>query len=385
MKFDRKTCLRIVGCGLLLFLCIHYWEKAMGIVSLFLNASMPIIIGLAVAYVLNILMSFYEKHYFPKYADKRIVRKSKRAVSLITALLTLAAIVALIIWLVIPELTSCLKFLIAEIPQLAQQLISNELAAQILPEDTLVKLSEIEWSSYISKAMEFAAEGFTDVAGTVFSAIASVFSGVLNALISFIFAIYLLFAKDTLKRQCSRLIECYLHGKWKGTILHFISVMNKSFHRFIVGQCIEAVILGVLCTIGMLIFRFPYATMIGALIGFTALVPIAGAFIGAGVGAVMIFTVSPIKAVLFVLFIIVLQQLEENLIYPKVVGKSVGLPSLWVLAAITIGGGVSGIMGMLVGVPITAAVYRLVREDVQKREKLAAEKEKEETPPQNGE
>lgn len=373
MKFDTKTCLRIVGCGLLLFLCIHYWEKAMRLLSLFLNASMPIFTGLAIAYVLNILMSFYEKHYFPKHTNKKIIIKSRRAVCLITALLTLAAIITFVVWLVIPELILCLKFLVAEIPKLAQTLISNEFIAKILPEETLTELSEVEWRSYISKAAEYVASGFTNFAGTVFSAIASVFSRLFNALISFIFAIYLLLAKDKLKCQCSRLINCYVHGKWKDRGMHFVSVLNKSFHRFIVGQCIEAVILGVLCTIGMLIFGFPYATMIGALIGFTALVPIAGAFIGAGIGAVMIFTVSPVKAVLFILFIIVLQQLEENLIYPKVVGKSVGLPSLWVLAAITVGGSIMGIMGMLIGVPITSAIYKLVREDVQNREKLAAE------------
>lgn len=368
MKFDRITYLKIIGCGLLLFLCINYWERAMALISMFLNAAVPIFIGLAIAYVLNILMSFYEKHYFKKHSEKKIVKKSRRAVCLIAALLTLAAIVTAVVWLVIPELVLCLKFLVAEIPKLAQELLANEYIAKLLPEDTLAYLSEIEWKSYISKAAEYVAAGFTDVAETLFSAIASVFSGVLNALISFIFAIYLLLAKDKLKNQCSRLIDCYVHGKWKDKSLHVISVVNKSFHRFIVGQCIEAAILGVLCTIGMHIFGFPYATMIGALIGFTALVPIAGAFIGAGIGAVMIFTVSPIKAVLFVLFIIVLQQLEENLIYPKVVGKSVGLPSLWVLAAVTVGGGVMGIMGMLIGVPITAAIYKLVREDVRKRE-----------------
>lgn len=373
MRFDTKTCLKIVGCGLLLFLCVNYWEKAMRLIAMFFNAAMPIFIGLAIAYVLNILMSFYERHYFTKHAGKRVVVKSRRGVCLTAALLTLAAILTLIIWLVIPELILCLKFLVAEIPKLAQELISNEIIAKFLPEDILAALSEIEWRTYISKAAEYVASGFTNVAGTVFSAIASVFSGLFNALISFIFAIYLLLAKDTLKSQCSRLVNCYVHGKWKDRGMHIVSVTNKSFHRFIVGQCIEAVILGVLCTIGMLIFGFPYATMIGTLIGFTALVPIAGAFIGAGIGAVMIFTVSPIKAVLFILFIIVLQQLEENLIYPKVVGKSVGLPSLWVLAAITVGGSIMGIMGMLIGVPITSAIYKLVREDVQKREKAAAE------------
>ena len=147
--------------------------------------------------------------------------------------------------------------------------------------------------------------------------------------------------------------------------MHYVSgILNSCFRSFIVGQCIEAVIIGVLCTIGMLIFRFPYATMVGALIGFTALIPVAGAYIGAIVGALMILSVSPIKALLFLIFIIVLQQLEDNIVYPKVVGSSIGLPGIWVLAAITVGGGVMGIAGMLLGVPLFAAAYRLLKDDV---------------------
>ena len=148
---------------------------------------------------------------------------------------------------------------------------------------------------------------------------------------------------------------------------HTLQVIKESFESFIVGQCKEAVILGVLCTLGMWIFRFPYASMIGALIGFTALIPVAGAYIGAAVGAVMILTESPFKALLFIVFIVVLQQLEGNLIYPKVVGESIGLPGLWVLAAVTIGGGVMGIPGMLIGVPLVAAIYKLVGEDMDER------------------
>lgn len=371
MKFDKKVCLKLFGGAMLLFICIHYWEKAMKLLGLFLESSMPLLVGFAIAYVLNILMSFYEKHYFKKFSDAKAVKLSRRAVCLTSAILTLIAITALIIWLVIPELALCLRFLIAEIPSLVQKLMSNSMLKDILSEDTLSALSGLEWNSYITKAAEYFVSGFSSIAGTVFSAVSSVFTGVFNALISIIFAIYILLSRDRLKEQCRRLINCYAKDKWKNKAMHLLSVTDKSFHSFIVGQCIEAVILGVLCTIGMLIFGFPYATMIGALVGFTALVPIAGAFIGAGAGAVMILTVSPVKALLFIVFIVVLQQLEENLIYPKVVGKSVGLPSIWVLAAITVGGGLMGIMGMLVAVPIVSAAYKLLREDVEKREEAA--------------
>jgi len=204
--------------------------------------------------------------------------------------------------------------------------------------------------------------------GTVIKTVSSVFSGVVTTLLAIIFALYLLLGKDKLKSQATRLLQNYCKPKWYGRILYVLRTLNDCFHKYIVGQCTEAVILGLLCTVGMLLFHFPYATMIGALIAFTALIPIAGAYIGAGVGAFMILTVSPIKAVFFLIFIVVLQQLEGNIIYPRVVGSSIGLPGIWVLTSVTIGGGIMGIAGMLLGVPLTAAIYRILQKDLHRRE-----------------
>jgi predicted PurR-regulated permease PerM len=192
----------------------------------------------------------------------------------------------------------------------------------------------------------------------------SVFSGIVTAFLSIIFAIYMLASKEKFIRQTGKVMNRFLNRKTVLTVTHVGRVLNRSFKRFIVGQCTEAVILGVLCVVGMWIFRFPYATMVGALIGITALIPVAGAYIGAGVGALMILTVSPVKALFFLVFIVVLQQLEGNLIYPKVVGDSIGLPALFVLAAITVGGSLGGVLGMLVAVPLTATVYYLLKETV---------------------
>ena len=165
-------------------------------------------------------------------------------------------------------------------------------------------------------------------------------------------------------------MRIYLPAECSRKIFVVLDILNTSFRSFIIGQCVEAVVLGVLCMLGMLLFRLPYAAMIGALVGFTALIPVAGAYIGAGVGAFMILTVSPVKAAGFLVYIVVLQQLEGNLIYPRVVGSSIGLPGLWVLAAVTVGGSLFGIGGMLIGVPLTAAVYQLIRRDVKRREKV---------------
>ena len=170
-------------------------------------------------------------------------------------------------------------------------------------------------------------------------------------------------------------MNVYLKPRRAAAIRHVLKTLNECFRSYIVGQCLEALILGALCTLGMLVFRFPYAVMVGTLVGFTALIPIAGAYIGAFVGAFMIFTVDPLKALLFLVYIVVLQQIEGNLIYPRVVGTSLGLPGIWVLAAVMIGGHVDGVVGMLLGVPLCAALYRLLREDVARRRTLAAKPE----------
>ena len=200
--------------------------------------------------------------------------------------------------------------------------------------------------------------------GAATSIISTVFSTVVTLTVGLVFAIYLLLGKEKLSGQFRRLSARYLPKKVTEKFYYVAGVVNQSFHSFIVGQCTEAVILGLLCMGGMLLLRLPYAAMIGCLVGFTALIPVAGAYIGAVVGAFMIFTVSPVKAVIFIAFLVALQQLEGNLVYPRVVGSSIGLPGVWVLAAVTVGGGVMGVGGMLLGVPLAAAAYQLLKNDM---------------------
>lgn len=377
IKIEWKTCLRVSVCAFALYLAIRYWGALAGFVGTLIGAASPLIIGCAVAYVLNILMSAYERHFFPSKRNGVIVRL-RTPVCLVLAILTLCGITALIIGLVIPELISCIKFLISEIPPAIDKLLNSDLVERYIPADMLKRLSEIDWREHIANIAQVLASGIGGAADVILTAITSVFSAVVQGLISIIFAVYLLLDKKRLARQGGRIIGTYFSGAWIEKARYCVGVVNDSFKRYIVGQCTEAVILGVLCTLGMLVFRFPYAAMIGALIGFTALIPIAGAYIGAAVGAVMIMTDSPLRAVLFIIFIIVLQQIEGNLIYPKVVGRSIGLPSIWVLAAVTVGGSIMGIAGMLLGVPITASLYRLLRDDVRRRsavDETATEKE----------
>jgi len=221
-------------------------------------------------------------------------------------------------------------------------------------------------SSQVEDLIKTVLGGVGGAVGSIMIAVTSAVSVVVNIVIGLIFSLYVLLDKETLGKRCKTLISTYL-SKIADKVFYVVEVLDDSFHSFIVGQCVEAVVLGGLCVAGMLVLQLPYAVMIGVFIGFTALIPIAGAYIGAAVGVIMILTVSPLQAVQFLIFILILQQVEGNLIYPKVVGKSIGLPGIWVLTAVTIGGGVLGVGGMLLAVPIFAAGYRLIKEDVERR------------------
>ena len=371
MKIEWKSCLRLGVTVFLTFLAIHYWSGLTGFVGALFRAAGALVLGCVIAYVLNILMSFYEKHYFPK-SKSEAVKKSKRIVCMLASILSLVALVALIVGLVLPELAACFRLLIAEIPRAMNNVIdwleANGFLATVMTEDAIMSLTAINWQEKMTELMSMLAAGVGGVAQVAVGAVSATVSGVAKFLIGLIFAIYLLIGKEKLGNQVNRLMEHYLLPSWNETIRYIAGIFDNSFHKFIVGQCIEAVVLGVLCILGMTLLRLPYAMMIGTLIGFTALIPVAGAYIGAGVGAFMILTISPVQALIFLIFVVVLQQLEGNLIYPKVVGSSIGLPGVWVLAAVTIGGGLMGIPGMLLGVPTVAALYQLLRNNLNKKE-----------------
>lgn len=370
MKTDIKKHASLLIGIFVLYLAIRYWDGAVDILTLALSAASPLIIGAVIAYILNILMSFFERHYFPKSTSKA-VSGSRRIVCMLLAFLSLVGIVALIIGIVVPELINCTKHLFAEVPAAVMNLLAylekNEMIEQyvIMLEEYLVD----NFSGMEDKLMSGAQSILSGVGGvmsSVVSVVGSAFSSIVTFLVAIIFSIYILLGKEKLGAQAKCIISTYCK-KRADKFFYVVDTLDDSFHHFIVGQCTEAVILGLLCMLGMWIFRFPYAVMIGVLIGFTALIPIAGAYIGAGVGAFMMLTESPLTALLFIVFIVVLQQLEGNLVYPRVVGSSIGLPGIWVLAAITVGGGLMGVFGMLLAVPVVAAVYKLVQADLRKR------------------
>ena len=372
MSVSWKSCWRIGASVFLLYLAVSAFPLLAEFAGKVLGAAVPLLLGAVIANVINILMSFYERHYFP---DRRhsFFEKSRRAVCMLLSFLTLGLISVLLFRLVVPELKACVELLIAQLPAVADRIYRWLGGFEYVPENILAALQGIDWKKRVEQFIGMVGSGVGNVMGTAIDVVSNVFSGAVTALLALIFSIYLLSGKETLRRQSRRLMARYMSRRVYEKTLHVLAVVDDCFHRYIVGQCLEAVILGVLCALGMLLLHIPYATMTGAVIAFTALIPVAGAYIGAAVGAFMILTVSPAKALLFLVFLVILQQLEGNLIYPRVVGSSMGLPAIWVLASVTVGGGVMGIAGMVLGVPVAAALYRLLKEDVDRTKEASAD------------
>ena len=373
-----KISVHLGAAALILWMITHYWPAVERFAALIVSAAAPLIAGCVIAYAVNILMTFYEKR-LPRRIGKWRLEKGLRAVSLLLAVCSLMVIVALLLTIVITELIEGVRLLAREAPPALERLIAWIVekttvdGESILPEGVTTWLGALSLDS--DGLLQWALSQIDRIVPAVVNVVSSVFSVVVSVLLSAMFALYLLCGKEKLASQINTLMNVYLKPRRAAAIRHVLKTLNECFRSYIVGQCLEALILGALCTLGMLVFRFPYAVMVGTLVGFTALIPIAGAYIGAFVGAFMIFTVDPLKALLFLVYIVVLQQIEGNLIYPRVVGTSLGLPGIWVLAAVMIGGHVDGVVGMLLGVPLCAALYRLLREDVARRRTLAAKPE----------
>ena len=367
-----KWLIGIATACILIFLGVQNMDVVADAVSWVAGLIMPLILGCAFALILNVPMRFFESHLWSK-TKKPVLCKLRRPLAFLISLILIIGILVGVIWLVIPELVDAVKVIAQGAIDLVNKLSAmSEAELAELPLGSV--LLNIDWDKLLDTLQTWLKNQSGTIVNTAFGTISSLVGGIFDFFISFVFAIYILFSKDKLKAQAKRLTRVWLpknFGEWS---IHAASVANQNFRNFISGQSLEAVILGVLCMIGMWIFGFPYAPMVGALVGVTALIPVVGGFIGAGVGAFMILTVDPIKAVFFLIYIIVLHQIEGNLIYPRVMGSRVNLPGMWILAAVTVGGGIAGPVGMLLSVPIASTIYVLVREATDKREKTLKER-----------
>ena len=331
----------------------------------------PFLLGGAIAFVLNVPMSFLEEKIFGNrhLKEKKVAKRIARPVSLVLTIAIVIGVVVLVMFVVIPELTTTIISLGRTISDFVPE-------AQRFLEKLFTDNSEIQaWlnglnlnvGNLVNQAVAFFQNGAGNMLNSTVSAIGSIVSGVATFVIAFVFACYVLLQKGKLRVQVIKVMYAFLSEKRVEWCLEVCSLTAKSFSSFLTGQCVEALILGCMFFVVMTIIRMPYALLVGVLIAFTALIPIFGAFIGCVVGAFLILMVDPVKALIFVIVFLVLQQIEGNLIYPKVVGSSVGLPSIWVLAAVTIGGNLMGIVGMLIFIPIVSVVYTLFRASVYKR------------------
>lgn len=368
-KENTKKIIFIMIIGIITYVGLQnlgiIWEA----VKSLLNILSPFIIGACIAFILNVIINLIENKWNKKRKKNKILERIKRPLSIFLSILLLFAVIFFVIFLVIPELINTVDSIKMYMPGIATN-VQNwlyEITSNNPDINGMINNINLDWKNIDEKTMELLQTGVGAILSSSINILTSVFSGIFNFVIGLIFAIYILLQKEKLGEQFKKIMEAYMKPEINRKTLRIFSVTNSAFNKFITGQVTEACILGLLCFIGMIIFGMPYALTISVLIGFTALIPIFGAFIGAGIGALLIAVQNPMLALGFIIFIIVLQQIEGNVIYPKVVGSSVGLPGIWVLVAVTVGGAIWGVTGILISVPIASILYALLRENVNNR------------------
>lgn len=367
-RFMDKYVIRGITIGavlILIYLALNNITGILGTISYLAGLIMPFIVGGVIAFIFNVPMKAIEKN-IKKLVDKKCKKQHNKLVRVLAYFLTLIIIIAVIagvLLIVVPELVNTIADLISQVPVAFNKLLAwlqTMLASYPEYEEKLNSIS-INWDSVLANMMNFLSIGTKGIINGGIGAISGLFSGITNFFIGFVFSVYVLFQKEKLASQCKKLLYVMVSEQRADQIVEILRLTNTTFSNFLSGQCLEACILGALFVITLSILRMPYALLIGIIIGVTALVPIVGAFIGCAVGVVLIMMTSPLKALIFIAIFLILQQIEGNLIYPHVVGNSVGLPGMWVLVAVTIGGNLFGIMGMLTFIPISSVCYALLR------------------------
>lgn len=374
MEFSREKIRQIRHLMILaafLIVGIIYSDQVFQGAAFIFSIFSPFLAGGAIAFVLNIPMKGFEEKLLARWKGKG-AQRMKRPLCLALAIVSVVLVIAIVIGTVVPQVASTASEIGKKIPGFMNGVMEElDRLAKKYPELTRqierLDLEEINWDSVLDGVLDFMKNGAGDVLNSTVSVASGIISGIVNLVISFIFALYILAQKERLEDQGRRIVSAYLPEKAGRKLMEICSLLYKNFNSFITGQCLEVVILGTMFVIAMSICRMPYALMVGVLIAFTALIPIVGAFIGCGVGAFLILIDNPLQALWFVILFLVLQQIEGNLIYPRVVGSSVGLPAIWVLMAVSVGGSLFGVAGMLLFIPLMSSGYSLLRESVNSR------------------
>ena len=361
----RKDIIIIISYIALVIFALVNFSKILAFLGKVISIFSPFLLGIILAFVLNVLNNFIEKKIFGKIKPSKIWNKIKRPLCITLSLILVFLTIFFVMNLLIPQLKNSASLFTDTLPAYKEDIIGI-LNKFDVDESTVNKVGE--YLDNFGKVITDYIKGNSKDVITVTTEVAtSVVNIISKGIITLVFAIYMIAQKETLSKQINKVMKAYLKPKTINKINTIGTLANKTFSNFVTGQCLEALIFGSLVFVGMLIFRFPYASTIGVLLGFTALIPIFGAFIGTAIGFILIMMVSPVKAILFVVFIIVLQQIEGNLIYPRVVGKSIGLPGMWVLLSVTVGGSIGGILGMLIATPLCSLLYALFTKMVNDR------------------
>lgn len=361
-KENKKDLIKLIIFAVVLIFAFIHIKEIWNFLGFILQLIMPFILGIVIAFVLNILINLIEKKLLNK---AKMGDKSKRTISLLLSFAIVFTFIVVLLLLIIPQLKNTVELFVDNMPMYEENV--KELLDKFNINPEIVTEIEEGVKNFGTVAIEFIKNNTDHILEVTLGVASNVISIIVNTVIALVFAIYLLVQKEKLLSQLNKVLKAYLPLNKVSKIRDIARLSNRICANFVSGQCLEAVIIGVLCFIGMLILGIPYAATISVLIGVTALIPVYGAFIGTIVGAFLIFMVSPIKALIFIIFIIILQQFEGNLIYPKVVGKSVGLPGIWVFVAVTIGASLAGIVGMLISVPVVSILYSILATDVNYR------------------
>ena len=380
MKNDKKfftaenqkylKSLAVILAAILFFVIISNISTVNDAISKVLGVFSPLILGLCIAFVVNLPLRFLEERVFGKLTRKngKVWSKLKRPLCLTLSILFLLSVITVFLSFVVPELVRTGEKFFTTLPSAMENVSATiDSVLQKLHLDKVFPELTIDWNSISSWALEILNDHSNSIAQGALGIVTTLFNTVLNFILGFVFSIYVLASKESLGKLAKSVIYSIMKRERARKLISVVVLSNKAFSGFISGQCTEVLLIGVLCFIGMLIFRMPYAVMVSCVIAFTAFIPVFGPFIGTAIGAFFIFIESPIKALWFVIFIIILQQLESNIIYPRIMGKHVGLPGIWVLAAVTIGGGLFGVVGIIVSVPICSVIYTLFDRWIKKR------------------
>lgn len=352
----------------LVIACLWKYDVVVGVLAFVFHIALPFILGGAIAFVLNVPMNFIQRHLFSedRVNGKRYMKRIARPASMMIVLLGVVGVVGIVMFVLIPQLgitfanlgTSIQEF-IPRVQVWAEELFHNNREVMEWVNDL-----EFDWNKIMETGINFFKNGAGSVLDSTITAAKSIVSAITTFFIAFVFAIYILLQKEKLGVQMKKVLFAFVRRGRAEAALEVLSLTYNTFSSFLTGQCVEAIILGSMFVVSMAVLRLPYALLVGIVIAFTALIPIFGAFIGCGVGVFLIFIEDPFKALVFVVLFLVLQQIEGNLIYPHVVGNSVGLPSIWVLAAVSVGGSLMGVVGMLIFIPMVSVLYALFREVV---------------------